>query len=240
MISYWIGYGTNYIGGTTYPQQSSAAWRIPLAIQLIPAIILCVGSWFLPYSPRWLMLVGREEESLAVLARLRNQDASSPEIQYEYRSLKVEAYADRETSRLRYGTEEKTWRTEVLEYKRIFTTKVLLHRVGLGAGVQAFGQWSGKPALLLKLLGFHQANADFYRYQCNYLLRSNRFRTSRSFGRKYWITGDWRCRYSDVCLHHPGYAYGGQGWSKANACLGLGKHGCRPCCCCCPHRYLRE
>jgi hypothetical protein len=66
MISYWIGYGTNFFGGTTYPEQSSAAWRIPLAIQLVPAIILCVGSWFLPFSPRWLMLVGREEESLAV------------------------------------------------------------------------------------------------------------------------------------------------------------------------------
>ncbi|KAE8319592.1 general substrate transporter [Aspergillus transmontanensis] len=137
MISYWIGYGTNYIGGTTYPEQSSAAWRIPLAVQL-----------FLPYSPRWLMLVGKDEECLIVLARLRNQDANSPEVQYEYRSLKVEAYTDRETARLRYGTEEKTWRTELLEYKRIFTTKVLLHRVGLGAGVQAFGQWSGINAII--------------------------------------------------------------------------------------------
>ncbi|OQE26626.1 hypothetical protein PENSTE_c005G02485 [Penicillium steckii] len=148
MISYWIGYGTNYVGGTTYPQQSSAAWRIPLAIQLIPAIVLCIGSWLLPYSPRWPMLVGKEEESLVVLARLRNQDTSSPEVQYEYRSLKVEAYADRETSRLRYGTEDKNWHTELLEYKRIFTTKVLLHRVGLGAGVQAFGQWSGINAII--------------------------------------------------------------------------------------------
>ncbi|KAK6826792.1 Sugar and other transporter [Aspergillus parasiticus SU-1] len=148
MISYWIGYGTNYIGGTTYPEQSSAAWRIPLAVQLVPAIILCIGSWFLPYSPRWLMLVGKDEECLIVLARLRNQDANSPEVQYEYRSLKVEAYTDRETARLRYGTEEKTWRTELLEYKRIFTTKVLLHRVGLGAGVQAFGQWSGINAII--------------------------------------------------------------------------------------------
>lgn len=144
MISYWIGYGTNYIGGITYPQQSSAAWRIPLAIQLVPAIVLCVGAFFLLDSPRWLILVGREDECLVVLARLRNQDPSSPEVQYEYRCLKVEAYTDRETSRIRYGTEKKSWRTEMLEYKRIFTTKVLLHRVGLGAGVQAFGQWSGE------------------------------------------------------------------------------------------------
>ncbi|KAJ5087533.1 hypothetical protein N7456_011149 [Penicillium angulare] len=148
MVSYWIAYGTNYIGGTTYPHQSSAAWRIPLAIQLIPAIILCVGSWFLPYSPRWLMLVNREEESLATLARLRKQDPSSPAVQYEYLSLKVEAYADRETCKMRYGTDQKSWRTETLEYKRIFTTKVLLHRVSLGAGAQTFGQWSGINAII--------------------------------------------------------------------------------------------
>ncbi|KAJ5697263.1 hypothetical protein N7488_010947 [Penicillium malachiteum] len=131
MVSYWIGYGTNYIGGTTYPHQSTAAWRIPLAIQIIPAFVLA-----------------GEEECLAVLARLRKQDPSSPAVQYEYLSLKVEAYANRETSRLRYGTEEKSWRTEALEYKRIFTTKVLLHRVGLGAGVQAFGQWAGINAII--------------------------------------------------------------------------------------------
>ncbi|KAJ5712883.1 uncharacterized protein N7483_010064 [Penicillium malachiteum] len=148
MVSYWIGYGTNYIGGTTYPHQSTAAWRISLPIQIIPAFVLGIGAWFLPYSPRWLMLVSREEECLAVLARLRKQDPSSPAVQYEYLSLKVEPYADRETSRLRYGTEEKSWRTEALEYKRIFTTKVLLYRVGLGAGVQAFGQWAGINAII--------------------------------------------------------------------------------------------
>lgn len=171
MVSYWIGYGTNYIGGTTYPQQSSAAWRVPLAIQLVPAIVLCIGSWFLPYSPRWLMLVGKEEESLVVLARLRNQHQDSPEVQYEYRSLKVEAYADREMAKIRYGTEEKNWRTEMLEYKRIFTTKVLLHRVGLGAGVQAFGQWAGESNSIQNRIS--PFIADSTRNQCNHLLCSH-------------------------------------------------------------------
>lgn len=71
LIAYWIGYGTNceqcdsdsslraVIGGTTVPGQSSAAWRIPLALQIAPAIVLCVGSLFLPFSPRWLMLKGQ-------------------------------------------------------------------------------------------------------------------------------------------------------------------------------------
>ena len=58
LVAYWIGYGTDYIGGRTYPGQSDAAWRVPLAIQLVPAIILCIGSYWMPFSPRWLMLKG--------------------------------------------------------------------------------------------------------------------------------------------------------------------------------------
>lgn len=88
--------------------------------------------------------MGRAEESPAVLTHLQNQDTSSPEVQYEYLSLKVGAYTDRKTLQLRYRTEEKTWHTKVLKYKQIFTTKVPLHRVGLSAGVQGFGQWSDK------------------------------------------------------------------------------------------------
>lgn len=34
----------NYINGTTYPQQSSAAWRISLALKLVPAIVFYITS----------------------------------------------------------------------------------------------------------------------------------------------------------------------------------------------------
>jgi hypothetical protein len=181
MISYWIGYGTNFIGGTTYPEQSSAAWRIPLAIQLVPAIILCVGSWFLPFSPRWLMLVGREEESLAVLAKVRQKDPSSPAIQYEFLALKAEALAERENYCVRYGSGDKTWRNELREYRRILTTKKPLHRVGLGAAVQTFGQWSGENNSLFPVHCCGSSGgtvisttADSSRNQRYYILRPNR------------------------------------------------------------------
>ena len=51
MISFWIDYGTNFIGGTG-STQSEAAWRIPLALQLVPAVILGIGILFMPFSPR--------------------------------------------------------------------------------------------------------------------------------------------------------------------------------------------
>ncbi|KAI0315550.1 general substrate transporter, partial [Amylostereum chailletii] len=47
-----------------------AQWRVPLAIQLLPAIPLGVFILVLPESPRWLAYKGRNEECLATLARL--------------------------------------------------------------------------------------------------------------------------------------------------------------------------
>lgn len=66
LISYWIAYGTNFIGGTKYNSvthtgQSTTAWRLPLSLQLIPGAALCIGALFLPFSPRWLMLKGMQD-----------------------------------------------------------------------------------------------------------------------------------------------------------------------------------
>lgn len=47
MLSYWIGYGTNYIGGTG-DTQSNAAWLVPVCIQLLPALVLGVGINWMP------------------------------------------------------------------------------------------------------------------------------------------------------------------------------------------------
>ena len=45
MISFWIDYGTNYIGGTG-DSQKDAAWLVPLCLQLAPALLLLVGMAF--------------------------------------------------------------------------------------------------------------------------------------------------------------------------------------------------
>lgn len=57
MIAFWIDYGTQHIGGTG-DGQSPIAWRLPLALQCVPSSILAAGTFWLPYSPRWLMNQG--------------------------------------------------------------------------------------------------------------------------------------------------------------------------------------
>ncbi|WWD16346.1 hypothetical protein CI109_100772 [Kwoniella shandongensis] len=147
LVSYWIAYGTNYIGGVG-DTQSVSAWRIPLGLQLVPAAVLMVGAIYLPFSPRWLMLRGREEECLTTLAMLRHSTEDAPEVQYEFRALQAERLVEREAAKERYGYEDVNFRVNVLEYKRLFTTKPLLHRLMLGAGAQALQQWTGINAII--------------------------------------------------------------------------------------------
>ncbi|KAG6378541.1 general substrate transporter [Boletus reticuloceps] len=50
VFGFWIGFLTRNIS-------SSASWRIPLALQLLSAILLCLGCFLLPPSPRFLVLL---------------------------------------------------------------------------------------------------------------------------------------------------------------------------------------
>jgi MFS family permease len=69
LIQYFIQYGASfYDGGVHNPTQGPGAFRIPWAIQIIPAIILFIGLFWFPYSPRWLASKDRWEETLEVLS----------------------------------------------------------------------------------------------------------------------------------------------------------------------------
>ncbi len=52
----------------------NVAWRWMFAAGIVPALILFIGLLFLPKSPRWLLLKGRESEALEKLRLLRRQD----------------------------------------------------------------------------------------------------------------------------------------------------------------------
>lgn len=70
LIAYWIDYGASYAGG------SSFTWRFPIAFQVVFGLILCIGIYFLPESPRWLLTKDRHEEGLQVIAALYGYDVN--------------------------------------------------------------------------------------------------------------------------------------------------------------------
>jgi hypothetical protein len=58
-----------------------------LAVQIAPAIVLGLGMFVLPYSPRWLAQQGRHEEALQALYRLHGKEANQVVIKYEYEEI---------------------------------------------------------------------------------------------------------------------------------------------------------
>ncbi|PYD46791.1 sugar porter family MFS transporter [Novacetimonas pomaceti] len=52
----------------------SGNWRGMFAVAAIPGLLFLIGTLFLPFSPRWLMMKGRRSEALEVLVALRDRD----------------------------------------------------------------------------------------------------------------------------------------------------------------------
>lgn len=84
-------------GTSTLPDDRS--WRIPLGLfYIIPSIILSL-IWFVPESPRWLLLHGREEEARDNLHKLRAGKFSEEAIETEFKELKYGLEVEQERGR---------------------------------------------------------------------------------------------------------------------------------------------
>ncbi|KAG2184678.1 hypothetical protein INT43_000591 [Umbelopsis isabellina] len=127
MIAFWLGYGCSFI-------QSDVSWRLPLALQILPSVLLFFGMFFLPYSPRWLCDRGRNEEALTTLARLHAQgNEQDPYVIQEYNEIVAYVKFERENA--------------VRSYADLFS-KDNRRRVILAVGIQSMQQWTGINAVL--------------------------------------------------------------------------------------------
>jgi len=95
-----------------------------------PAIIVMIGSFWLPYSPRWLLEQERDEEALAVLKRLHGNIGNDETFfQAEFAQM-------RDQLRFEKSVEVKSW-------NEIFTRRSYRKRLILAVLVQVFTQLSG-------------------------------------------------------------------------------------------------
>ena len=67
----------------TEHRTDSGSYRIPIAIQLLWAVILAVGLFLLPESPRYFVKQGKLDQAATVLERLRDQPHGSILVQEE-------------------------------------------------------------------------------------------------------------------------------------------------------------
>ncbi|ESZ98331.1 hypothetical protein SBOR_1324 [Sclerotinia borealis F-4128] len=96
VVAFWITFGTRYLGGEW-------GWRLPFFIQIVPALLLGVGVYLLPFSPRWLSSKGRDDDALKALTKLRQLPATDSRIQQEARQMRDDVLHIREIHLQKHG-----------------------------------------------------------------------------------------------------------------------------------------
>lgn len=157
MISFWIDYGTNYIGGTG-ETQSEAAWLVPICLQLFPAVILFGGILFMPFSPRWLVHHGREAEARKVLANLRGLSQDHELVELEFLEIKAQSMFEKRTvaehfPHLANPTAWNVFKLQFVAIGSLFKTKAMFKRVIVATVTMFFQQWVGDLRVLFYLSG---------------------------------------------------------------------------------------
>ncbi|KAK9452564.1 MFS glucose transporter mfs1 [Dipodascopsis uninucleata] len=148
MISFWLNYGTQYIGGTD-DGQKEVAWRLPLGLQILPSVCLLIGSiFFLPYSPRWLFLVGREDEALKSLARIRRRSVDDELVLAEIHDIKVSDRFDRLTLEELFPNAKTKLMQEYEMYKQLLVVPNLRRRLVISCAMQIIQQFTGINAII--------------------------------------------------------------------------------------------
>jgi len=80
MISYWVDYGFFWLEG-------SVRWRFPIAFQIFFTLLVIWGLFYLPESPRWLVMKGRLTEARDVTARLLDLDDGDVQVDMELHNI---------------------------------------------------------------------------------------------------------------------------------------------------------
>lgn len=113
-ISYLVASGFSHV---------NEGWRYTLGLAAIPALIMFFGMVFIvPESPRWLYLMGQEDEAISILKRIRNTDDVEEEVQ------------EIKESRVSSG---------MSQFKSILYDRVIRRALLIGCSLQFFQQFCG-------------------------------------------------------------------------------------------------
>ncbi|KAM6534073.1 hypothetical protein FALCPG4_007010 [Fusarium falciforme] len=150
-IATWVGWACFVELGS-----SSAQWRVPLAIQNVPAIFLAALTYLFPESPRWLADKGKDEETLHTLARLHaNGNVEDPFVMAEYDEIRNSIQYEHQHA--------------AKSYKELFKSRSAFRRLFLCCAIQASVQMTGVSAIqyysptIFKQIGI--ATDDTLKYQ---------------------------------------------------------------------------
>ncbi|KAI9873486.1 MAG: hypothetical protein M1830_000348, partial [Pleopsidium flavum] len=123
----------------TQDRKDTGSYRIPIAIQMLWALMLATGLLLLPESPRYFVKRGKLDKAAEVLGRLRGQPRESDYIQQEL--AEIVANHEYELSVIPQGSYFNSW-------ANCFKGGLLrpssnLRRTILGTSLQMMQQWTG-------------------------------------------------------------------------------------------------
>lgn len=122
-------YGFSYV-------HSGAAWRTPIAIQLVFAVTVVFIVFGLPESPRWLAKKGREKEAIEALCAVFDLQEDDPYVQGEMEAIRAAIAIETGQGA---GKISSLFKNDILQTRR----RVILAWFGL-----FMNQWSGVSTLL--------------------------------------------------------------------------------------------
>ncbi|KAK2733793.1 sugar transporter [Colletotrichum kahawae] len=132
-----IGFGVaNWVGFAGAFASGDGQWRIPLAMQLPIPLVLSVMVFFVPFSPRWLILKDRYEEAKTVLASLHGATDNDDLVGRELIQIREQILMERQQGNM-------NWATAI---KKMFSRQYV-RRTLTAAFIVTMGQLSGSSVI---------------------------------------------------------------------------------------------
>lgn len=131
LIMFYISYGLGKI-------HTDASFRIAWGIQIVPGLILCIGTLFLDESPRWLASKDRWDEAINIISLVQARgDRDNDDVRIEIEEIK-------EAVRIEHETSKNGWRVFV----SMFTGRTNFVRTMTGVWTQIWQQLTGMNVLM--------------------------------------------------------------------------------------------
>lgn len=137
MVSYFAHYGT----ALHVSSSSRAQWVLPVSVKLMMAVLVFVASFWCVESPRWLMMVNKQDKAVDALSKLRKLPKDHAFVVGEISDINEGIMIEKEAV---------SGNSFFSIIKEFFLVKANRYRFFVvAAGAQVLGQWSGANAVTI-------------------------------------------------------------------------------------------